>query len=136
MDHVLPTITQLEGLLAWGPNWNTYDALPPNPQSVSHAKEWISDLCQCVQEWKLKWIAPNVTADCEGDVVFEWRRDCTDISLKRKLTIYVSPDDYVDILQISENRRKEMGYSDTQLSSASDCRRIWKWLVEDQEGIE
>ncbi len=134
VNELKPTLAQLDTLLTWGPNWNSYDALAPNPQAVAHAKEWIAKLYQCVQEWQLEWLEPHVVPDGDGWVVFEWWHKFDQFKIEHKLVVYVSPNHQIDFLQvISTDDHGDMSYSDLSLSKASDCESVWKWLVGNKE---
>jgi len=125
METLAPTLTQLDTLLTWGPNWNTYDALAPNPQAVTHAKQWITDLYQCVQEWQLEWLEPSVTADAEGKAVFEWWNKPDKI--EHHLTLYIGPADD-DMMHFAYDGNKDRDMGDTPIK-ANEYEQIWKWLV-------
>src|SRR5450759_1259694 len=78
------TLNAVNALLSWGPNWNSYDALEPNPIAVENAKSIIVPLFQTiVVQLGLFWIKPSISASPEGEVVFEWRYG------KKKLTLYI-----------------------------------------------
>ena len=66
------TLTKLRNLLTWSAGWNGYDSLAPNSDAVSHAENWIVRLFLEVADSGRSWIRPNVIADANGDVVFEW----------------------------------------------------------------
>lgn len=65
---------------------NGYDSLPPSPASVSHALRWLEAQWRQCQTEGIRWYAPNVTADAEGEVVFEWWAG------DRSLIVYVEGD--------------------------------------------
>ena len=66
------TLTQIHNLLEWKNGWNGYDSLAPNPDAILHAKNWIVQLFLEAVDVGLTWIQPNVIAEANGDVVFEW----------------------------------------------------------------
>jgi hypothetical protein len=74
---------KLRHLLTWSVGWNGYDSLAPNSDAVLHAENWIVRLFLEVADAGLTWIQPNVIADANGDVVFEWWHG------KKKLTVYI-----------------------------------------------
>lgn len=115
------TLAKIHKLLSWGPNWNGYDMLAPNPDAIIHAERWIVNLFQTVEELNLLWIKPSITASPEGDVVFEWRHD------KKKLTIYVGPRnvDYVQVWGTDIHAK----ITDGDIESLEDAQLCWMWLV-------
>src|SRR5712691_8483161 len=66
------TLTKLHNLLALDAGWNGYDALAPNADAVAHAEDWLVRLFLEVADLGRMWMKPNVIADAEGEVVFEW----------------------------------------------------------------
>jgi hypothetical protein len=115
------TLTKIHNLLSLGANWNSYDALPPDPNAVMHAESWITSLFQKVEDLGLLWIKPSVSASPEGEVVFEWRYN------KKKLTIYVGEQniDYVQVWGTDIHSK----ITDGDIEAISDCELLWMWLV-------
>lgn len=115
------TLVKVHKLLSWGPNWNGYDVLAPNPDAVTHAENWIVSLFQTIEDLDLTWIKPSVTASPEGEVVFEWRHE------KKKLTIYVGDQsvDYVQVLGTDIDAK----ITDGDIESLEDSQLLWMWLV-------
>lgn len=115
------TLFKIHNLLSWGPNWNSYNALAPNPDAVVHAESWIVSLFQTVLNVGLPWINPNTTASPEGEVAFEWRhRD-------KKLTVYVG-DESADYMQVwgTDIHAK---ISDGDAEPIINFFSLWRWLV-------
>lgn len=115
------TLVKIHKLLSWGPNWNGYDVLAPNPDAVAHAESWVISLFQIVSDSDLAWIKPSVTASPDGEVVFEWRCE------RKKLTIYVG-DQNVDYVQVwgTDIHAK---ITDGDIDSLEDAELCWMWLV-------
>jgi len=115
------TLTKIHNLLSWGPNWNSYDALAPDPDAVAHAKSWIVNLFRLVENLGMLWIKPNVTASPEGEVVFEWRHGV------KKLTIYIGDQsaDYVQVWGTDIHAK----ITDGDIESISNLQLLWVWLV-------
>ncbi len=115
------TLTQLQDLLAWEADWNSYDALPPNRDAVLRAEDWIVRLFLEVADLGRVWISPNVTASADGEVVFEWWYG------RKKLTVYVS-DESTEYVQVwGDDMDTEM--SEGNADPLSTCRSLWLWLV-------
>src|SRR5947209_4094563 len=87
------TLAQLQVLLTWEVEWNSYDAIVPSHEAVLRAEDWIVKLFLAVADLGRVWINPNVTASADGEVVFEWWYG------QKKLTVYVS-DESVDYVQV------------------------------------
>jgi hypothetical protein len=115
------TLAKLQNLLTWNAGWNGYDSLVPNSDAVLHAENWIVRLFLEVADLGLTWIQPNVIADANGDVVFEWWHG------KKKLTVYIE-DESAEYIQIwGTNIHSEMSNGDAE--PISTCRSLWLWLV-------
>lgn len=115
------TLTKLRNLLVWKDGWNGYDAVAPDPVAVSHAEDWIVELFLEVANLGLPWIQPNVVADADGNVVFEWWND------KKKLTVYIEENnaEYVQVWGLDIH--SEMANGDAE--PASTRRTLWLWLA-------
>src|SRR5713226_755347 len=77
------TRSKLQNMLALKAGWNGYDSLAPDPDAIKHAENWVTRLYLEVADMGRVWIKPNVIADANGDVVFEWWYG------KKKLTVYI-----------------------------------------------
>ncbi len=116
------TFDQLDKLYDLEENWNGYEVASPNPDAIEHARSWIGKLYLETQEKKLRWIKPHVTANEEGNAVFEWAKN------KRRIVIYVSPKN-VDFLKIwGPNILDEM--IDGEAMNGISRSSIWEWLLE------
>jgi hypothetical protein len=115
------TLKRIRNLLKHDAGWNGYDSLAPNPDAVAHAENWISRLFLEVAELGWVWIKPNVIADAEGEVVFEWWYG------KKKLTVYIG-DESAEFVQVwGTEIHSEM--LDGEAESISMCRSLWLWLT-------
>ena len=115
------TLTKLKSLLNWGAGWNGYDSLAPNPDAVLHAENWIVRLFLEVADLGRVWIKPNVIADADGEVVFEWWNG------PKKLTVYIG-DESAEYIQVGgPDIHSEM--SDGDAEPMSVCRSLWLWLT-------
>lgn len=115
------TLTKLHNLLTWKDGWNGYDALAPDPKAVSHAEDWIVGLFLETANLGRPWIQPNVVADADGNVVFEWWNG------KKKLTVYIGENsaEYVQVWGIDIH--SEMADGDAE--PVSSRRTLWLWLA-------
>jgi hypothetical protein len=115
------TLTKIQQLLTLDVGWNSYDALAPNPEAVLHSEIWIKKLFLEVADLGRPWMKPNVIADANGDVVFEWWYG------KKKLTIYIE-DESAEYVQVwGTDVHSEMLDGDAE--SISMCRSLWLWLT-------
>jgi len=115
------TLGRVVDLLDWRNGWNGYDALAPDRDSVKRALVWVSTLYAEVRAVERPWLAPNVTAGAEGEVVFEWWQG------DRKLTVYIEHD-AVSFLQVWGDGIGTQ-VVDGDAISASVCRTLWLWLT-------
>lgn len=115
------TLTQTHNLLAWRNGWNGYNSLAPNPDAVVRAENWIVQLFLEVADSGLTWIQPNVIADANGDVVFEWWYG------KKKLTVYIGEEsaEYIEVWGTDIHSE----ISDGDAEPISTCRSLWLWLT-------
>jgi len=115
------TISRVQALLSLEAGWNGYDALSPDPDAISHAEKWIAGLYLEVANRDHAWIEPNVIADAEGNVVFEWWHG------NKKLTVYIGSEsaEYVQVWGM--DIYSEMAEGDVESSSMQ--QKLWQWLV-------
>lgn len=115
------TLGKLQRLATWKAGWNGYDAQSPDAGAISHAQTWIVKLFLAAADLDSLWIEPNVTADTNGDIVFEWWHG------NKKLTVYIgkSSAEYVQVW--GADIHSEMLDGDAESDSA--CRSLWLWLV-------
>lgn len=115
------TVTKIQQLLTLDAGWNSYDALAPDPKAALHAEIWIKKLFLEVADLGRPWIKPNVIADANGGVVFEWWYG------KKKLTVYIE-DESAEYVQVwGTDIRSEMSNGDAE--PVSTCRALWLWLI-------
>ncbi len=106
-------------LLTPSEGWDEYDTPWPNPASVTHARSWAERLYRDVSTEL--WLKPRVSADEDGDVVFEWWKG------RKKLSAYISPTtaEYITVKKEGPSVKMEDGSIDTP----EDCRMLWRWLI-------
>src|SRR5258706_12457137 len=115
------TLAKLQNLLTWSAGWNGYDALAPDPDAVVHARNWIVRLFLEAADLGRVWIKPNVIADADGEVVFEWWNG------PKKLTVYIG-DESAEYIQVwGSDIHSEMSSGNAE--SISVCRSLWLWLT-------
>jgi hypothetical protein len=113
------TEEDIASLLRWEKGWDGYEAPEPKQASIDAACAWVRELYRDVRD--ALWIRPLVTADEEGDIVFEWWRG------RKKLTVYVSPDtvEYVKV----ERRETGTEMTDGSIETPRKRRELWNWLL-------
>lgn len=115
------TTADLLGLLNRREGWNGYDAAAPDPDAVAQAYGWITRLFAMAVMTGLPWIAPNVTAGPDGEVVFDWWRD------DKSLTVYVEAQDTQFLRATGSEPGAEM--VDGGAESLETCISLWSWLT-------
>lgn len=110
---------QLTSLGSWPEGWDGYEAAKPNRDSIKNADNWIRTLYRGVTH--ALWIEPNIVADAEGDVVFEWWHN------EKKLTVYVSPE-IIEYIKV-EGPDIHADMYDGTAETAKDSRMLWHWLL-------
>ena len=88
---------------------------------VLHAENWIGRLFLEVADSGRSWIRPNVIADANGDVVFEWWYG------KKKLTVYIGDESAEYVKVWGTDIHSEMSEGDAE--AISTCRALWLWLT-------
>ena len=115
------TRTKLQNMLTWKTGWNGSDCLAPDPDAIKHAEVWVTRLYLEVADMGRVWVKPNVIADANGDVVFEWWHG------KKKLTVYIG-DESAEYVQVwGTDIHSEM--SDGDAEPISKCRALCLWLA-------
>lgn len=115
------TLKRIRNMLKHAAGWNGYDSLAPNPDAVASAENWIVKLYLEVADLDRVWIKPNVIADAEGEVVFEWWNG------KKKLTVYIG-DESAEYMQVwGTDIHSEILDGDAE--PISTCRSLWLWLT-------
>lgn len=96
-----------------------HDAPMPNPVSVKHALSWVEKLYRDVRAEL--WLKPRVSADEDGEVVFEWWKG------RKKLSVYISPTtaEYITV----EKTGPSVTMEDGPIGMPTDRRRLWHWLT-------
>ena len=120
-EHLKDTLNQIRNLLKHDASWNGYDSLAPNSDAVLRAENWIVRLFLGVADLGLAWIQPNVIADANGNVVFEWWHS------KKKLTVYIEEESAEYVQVWGTNIHSEMSNGDAE--PIGMCRSLWLWLT-------
>jgi hypothetical protein len=119
------TLAELQDLLTWPDDWNTYGAQAPKPASVSRATAWITETHQHLQQ---SWIKPHVGVNGDGEVEFDWRNE------QRKLSIYFDEQE-IDYLQVDGKGINAPMYDGT-ITSIEDMQHLWQWLLDAEQEQE
>ena len=128
-DNVLSaTIAQLRELLTWQDGWNSYDALAPDPDAVSYAEQWITEVYQHIASTQQQWIEPNITGSSDGEVYFVWHHG------QRKLSVYVDKQN-IDYAQVW-GRGVKAKITDGDINTIDDTQQLWQWLLETTQDEE
>lgn len=119
--EILPTLIEIRELARWPADWNGYNALAPNYSAIQYAEHWIELFYTEILNLDMVWLEPNVTANAEGEVVFEWRHGIN------RLTIYIGKQsaEYVKDWGADINTEMEDGIA----NSPSIRQALWKWLM-------
>lgn len=119
--EILPTLMEIRELAKWPDGWNGYDALAPDYGAIEYAEHWIELFYTEILQLGLGWLEPNVAANAEGEVVFEWRHG------KNRLTIYIGKQSAEYVKDWGADINTEM---DDGLANSPGIRQtLWKWLM-------
>jgi hypothetical protein len=118
--ELMETVKGVYGLRDLSPE-DGYDVEAPNPKTIENAASWVMRMYWNALETGRGWHKPHVTADEDGDVMFEWwNRD-------RALTIYASEDDVNYIKGWGLDIENDM--EDGEASTSEIRRTLWAWLM-------
>jgi hypothetical protein len=120
-QKVSPVLEKIKILSTWPDGWNGYDALAPKHEAIEYAIWWIEAFCRDILDLPFDWVGPKVTANGEGEVCLEWRRD------RKNLTIYIGNQsaEYGKDWGMDIDTEMEDGPADTP-----EIRRsLWQWLM-------
>jgi hypothetical protein len=117
----MTTNVKIYSLLTLPDGWNGYDGCAPKHSAVKRAYHWVNLLYHEVTSSGQKWLDPNVTANGEGEVVFEWWQG------SKKLTIYIGDQsaEYIKVWGPDINTNMDDGQADSPDMHGS----LWKWLM-------
>jgi hypothetical protein len=118
-DEVWVTRQNIEKLNQLSENWNGNFVSAPDRKAITKAKSWVSVFFESINS--TRWLTPNITADENGEVVFEWW------SNKQKLTIYIGQANPYFIKVSGPDIQNEM--EDGEIHSSLDFKEVWDWLV-------
>lgn len=114
------TVKDVYGLRDLSPE-DGYDVEAPNLKTIEKAASWAIRMYWDALETGRGWHKPHITADQDGDVMFEWwNRD-------RALTIYVSEDDVTYIKGWGLDIENDM--EDGEATTSEIRRTLWAWLM-------
>lgn len=116
------TLYRIEALREMKENWNGYEVAVPDAAAIEHACNWLNSFYHEIIDRMQEWIAPHVTADEEGSVVFEWVRG------RKWLSVYVSQTTACYIQAWGPDVLDEM--RDGEATTTWDRQAIWTWLLE------
>ncbi len=119
---LVKTIGKIIDLLTWPEGWNGNDVAAPNPNAVGHALSLIKDMYEDALATGEEWHNPHVTADEDGDVMFEWWNG------GKGLTIYVSEGSVSYLIAWGTNMIDQM--EDGEATTSETRRRLWAWLLD------
>lgn len=113
---------KLRSMEAWTDGWNGYAARAPTQAAIEKARVWISQMYSEVVNSGQPWRDPFVTADVDGEVLFEWRTATKDLS------IYIDENETTYIKDLGPEVGSEM--VDGDASTARVRRELWTWFTE------
>jgi hypothetical protein len=114
-------LRRVNDLRTWPDGWNGYDVSAPNSEAIGHAMVWITQMYRDALAENGTWYAPQVAADEDGDVMFEWW------NREKALTVYVSNDDVRYIKGWGLDAESEM--EDGEPTTPEIRRTLWTWLI-------
>lgn len=119
--ELVDTMDDIKELATLRPGWNGYDVAAPKNESIRQASKWIREMYEDVRRMRAPWHNPHVTADADGDVIFEWWND------GKGLVVYVSEEGATYITDWGTNMETEM--EDGEATTPEVRRKLWEWLI-------
>lgn len=120
MAEFMETATELYGLRNLPPE-DGYDSEAPELNTIEDAASWIVQMYWDALETGRGWHKPHVTADEDGDIMFEWWNE------DKALTIYVSEDSVSYIKGRGLDIENEM--EDGEATTSEIRQALWAWLI-------
>lgn len=110
---------KIADLMTWPEDWDGHGAPKPNPASVKHALSWAKELHRDLGAGL--WIEPRISADEDGEVVFEWWKG------QKKLAVYVTPAkvEYIKVEKANSSLEMKDGF----INTPEDYHGLWNWLL-------
>jgi len=121
-NKLLITVEDISSLRGWPANWDGFDCVAPIDMAIEHAISYVYEIHKAVfLTAALNWKTPHITANSEGDVVFEWWHK------EHDLTLYISDleVEYVKAWGVNIHSEMEEGCID----SINMFLDLWKWLI-------
>ena len=112
--------TYLNKMSQWKAGWDLHEAKKPQPSSIVKSKEFISELLSFTELNSYSFLKPHITANSEGNIVFEWYKG------EKELSVYVSKQ---EIFYIKAPSPEIDEMEDEIIHSVSDMERVWEWLT-------
>lgn len=109
-------------LLRWPKEWDGY-RVAPSRDAAKHAFSWIKGLYEELSARGERWHTPNVTADEDGDVMFEWWNGATGVGL----TIYVTEEIATYLIAWGTSMTDDM--EDGEATTSETRRELWTRLT-------
>lgn len=113
---------KLRSMESWDDGWNGFAAKAPTQASIRKARAWILEMYSEVTSSGQRWLDPFVTADVNGEVLFEWRTTTKDLS------IYIDENETTFIKDLGPEIGSEM--IDGDASTPKTRRELWAWFTE------
>lgn len=113
---------KLRSMEDWSDGWNGYAARAPTTAALNEARKWITRMHAEVVLSGKPWQDPFVTADVDGEVLFEWRTKTKDLS------IYIDENETTFIKDLGPEVGSEMVDGDASAPKAR--RELWAWFTE------
>ncbi|MBP0631977.1 hypothetical protein [Cupriavidus sp. AcVe19-1a] len=113
-----PAKRALDSLRALDDNWDGFGSDKPKESAISAALGLLPELYSTAERLG-GWSLPDISANEDGEVVFEWR------SGRKKLALFIR-DDAIDFLQ-AWGTHVEHDMSDGTLDT-NDFADLWTWL--------
>lgn len=122
IQELITSINILKDLETWPKNWDGYDSEKPNQKALRLAEHLLRNLFYLNHISIINWKSPNITADQDGTIVFEWwgKQD-------KMLIIYISPKNYSYIKARNENI-SEMEEGDLDKLDLKIYQDLFTWL--------
>jgi len=99
----------------------------PSDKTIDRGRGWLRRLAGLLAAFDPGWIAPNVSAGADGELVLEWWNG------QRKVTVYLDEEETEYVRSWGTSIEDDM--DDGTVADPSRMANIWNWLHSDVDDV-
>lgn len=102
-DDLEQCFSRLDKLNNYENDWDGNASVKPNRKAIEHARLLLVKILNMSFSNKIKWINPLISADSDGNIVFEWWGKSD-----KKITFYIGEDQPIEYIKSHSIKISEM----------------------------